>query len=145
MKVPAPIAPEFPGPRITIVRDDTTGNVRELTVHVASPAQASRMDLRIVSPTEVLGASVFGKPLAPGKGDWHVNFNLFPAEGVDVTLRVLAAGPISINARETLYGLPALPGFKPRPAYIICTPNTVDHHGRSLESNRIFVTRTVTL
>ena len=145
MKASAPISPDYPGPQLTIKNDTTANNVRELVVHVASPAKAARLELRLVSDTEVLAASVFGKDLDAGKGRWHLGFNLFPREGADVTLRVPAGSPVKINARETFYGLPNLPGFKPRPDYIICTPNTVDHHGRSLEGNRIFVTRTVEL
>ena len=145
MKASAPISAEYPGPQLTIVSDRTADNVREFTFHVASPAKAARLELRVVSDTEVLGASVFGKALDADKTNWRLSFNLFPRDGADVTLRVPAGSPVKINARETFYGLPKIPGFSPRPDYIACTPNTVHHHGRSLESNRIFVTRTVGL
>ena len=145
LKAPAPIAPEYPGPQLTIASDVTTDNVRELTVRVASPAKAACVKVQVVSATEVLSATVFGMPLDAKKRGWHVTLNVFPQEGADITLRVPAGSPVKIKARETFYGLPNLPGIKPRPDYIIATPNTVDHGGRTLDSNRIFVTRTVEL
>lgn len=145
MKAAAPIAPEYPGPEFSIVSDTTADTMRELTFHVSSPAQAARMEVAVVSDTPVLSASVFGKPLDGGDKRWRMDFNLFPKGGADITLRVPAGNPVKLNAMETFYGLPVLPGYTPRPDYIICTPNTVDHHGRSLESNRIFVTRSAEL
>jgi hypothetical protein len=145
MKTLAPIVPEYPGAQITLTGDATVDNVREITFHVASPAQAPRLELSLASDTEVLGATVFGKPLDAAQRRWRLGFNLFPKEGADVTLRIPAGSSVKIKARETLYGLPIPEGFRPRPDYMTCTPNTVDHHGRALDSNRIFTTRTFEL
>jgi len=145
MKTLAPIVPEYPGAQITLSSDATVDDVREITFHVASPAQAPRLELSLASDTEVLGASVFGKPLEASPRRWRLGFSLFPKEGADVTLRVPAGSPVKIQARETLYGLPIPAGFRPRPDYMACTPNTVDHHGRALDSNRIFTARTFEL
>ncbi|MBX7257746.1 MAG: M20/M25/M40 family metallo-hydrolase [Candidatus Hydrogenedentes bacterium] len=143
LKAPAPIAPEYPGPQVTIASDVTTNAVRELTLHIASPAKAASMAVRVQSDANVLGASLFSKTLATEERGLHVDINVFPPEGVDLALRLAAGGPVTVNARETFYGLPSIPGIKPRPDYIIASPNTVDHGGRALDSNRIFVTRTV--
>jgi hypothetical protein len=148
LKAAAPIDPAYPGPQLDVVRESTEDGVRELTFHIASPAGAARLDLRLVSDTEILEASVFGKPLqqrSRGRGYWGLNFNLFPREGAEVTLRVPEGSTVRLNARETFYGLPQLPGFRPRPAYMAPTPNTVMHGARPIESNHIYVTRTVDL
>jgi hypothetical protein len=141
MKAPAPIAPEYPGPEFTLVNDAVNGDAREMTIHIASPAKAARLDLRMLSETEVLDASVFGKPIDGDKKGWQLRFNLFPKNGADVTLRVPAGSKVKLCARETFYGLPEFTGFAPTPDYIQCTPNSVHRHGRSLESNRIFIVR----
>ncbi|MCL4218321.1 MAG: M20/M25/M40 family metallo-hydrolase, partial [Candidatus Hydrogenedentes bacterium] len=146
MKAPAPSAAEYPGPRLVVTRDFTFGTTREVTFHVDSPAKAAHLALRIVSDTEVLWASVFGKPLAAAKKNWRLDFQLFPREGADVTLRIPAGTPVEINVRETFFGLPTqAPGFQPRPGYMICTPNTVNHNGSKLNSNHIWVTQTFEL
>lgn len=144
LKSAAPIAPEFPGPQLTVVSDATADNVRTLSLHVASTAKAASVTLRVVSETEVLGASIFGKELVPERRGWHVDITVFPPEGVDLVLRIPAGSSVTLNARETFYGLPALPEIKPRPDYMIPAPNTVDHGGRELFSNRIYVTRSMT-
>ena len=145
MKALAPIAADFPGPELIVVSDVTADGVRELIFHVASPAKAARLDLQMVSETEVLAASVFGKTLAGETRDWRLIFNLFPREGADVTLRVPPGAPVRLRAREIFYSVPEIPGFRPRPDTIICRPNTVDHHGSNLENHRTWVVRTVEL
>ncbi len=143
MKAKAPIAEGYPGAKVEIKSDTTSGNVRDLTLHVSSPARAARLHLRLVSSGELLGASMFGKPLETERDHWRLDFRVIPEEGVDITLCVSANTPVRINTMETFYGLPEIPGFSPRPDYITATPNTVNHHRNMLESNQIYVVRTV--
>ncbi|MBI5094632.1 MAG: M20/M25/M40 family metallo-hydrolase [Candidatus Hydrogenedentes bacterium] len=145
MKAPAPISPDYPSPQVTATSDTTAGGIREVTVHVASSGKAALLEMSVVSDTPVLAASVFGKSLSPADRNWRVSFKLFPREGVEVLLRVPADKQLKITVRETHYGVPVLPGFSPRPDYIACRPNTVNHHGPRLEGNRIYVTKTVEL
>lgn len=145
LKAAAPIAGGYPGAKIEVKSDTTAGSVRDVTFHVSSPAQAAQLTLRWVSGGELLGASMAGKPLDTDKGKWRLDFRVFPKEGVDITLCVSAGTPVKINLLETFYGLPELPGYRPRPDYIIATPNTVNHHRKTIESNRFFVVRTVEL
>ncbi|HNR29702.1 MAG TPA: M20/M25/M40 family metallo-hydrolase [Candidatus Hydrogenedentes bacterium] len=142
MKAPAPIAPQFPGPEIAVVGDEISEDTRQLVLHVASPAGAAQLELRMVSDTEVQEALVFGRPLDMDHHRFRVNFRLFPKDGIDLTLRVPAGGPVRLNARETFYGLPQLPGYQPRPEYMACMPNTVLHGARVLDSEHVYVTRT---
>lgn len=145
LKAAAPLATEYPGAKIEIKSDTTAGSVRDVTFHVSSPANAAQLALRWVSGGELLGASMAGKPLDTDNGRWRLDFRVFPKEGADITLCVSAGTPVKINLIETFYGLPNLPGYRPRPDYIAATPNTVNHHRHTLESNRLFVARTVDL
>src|SRR5690606_36512977 len=129
MKAVAPIAAEYPGPELSVLRDTTNEGTRELVIRVASPAHAAQLELRMVSDTPVLESSVFGQTIRGNEHGWRVRFNVFPKEGAELTLRVPADAPVQLRAREEFYGLPDIPGFEPRPDYMIPTPNTVNHGG----------------
>jgi hypothetical protein len=143
MKAAAPIAPELPGPQFIILSDTTVNGVRELVMHIDSPAGAAKMDVAMVSETAVIAATVFGRDVPGDDRDWRLQFNLFPAEGAIVTLRVAAGAAVRLQARETFYGIPEMSGITPRPDWMIPMPNTVNHGGSALLNNHTWVVRTV--
>ncbi len=146
LKADAPVAGDFPGPSLEVKSDQLEGNERHLVLSVSSPAGPPRMTLRMRSDIPVLESEVFGMPLEKNQKHWKLNFNLFPREGAEITLRLpVDSESIDINVVETHYGLPQLPGMTPRPPHIACQPNTVNHRGRSMPNNRTFVTRSFTL
>jgi len=142
LKAPGPIAP-LPGPNIRVVSDAVREGSRELVLRIESPARAATLDLRVTSDTEVFSAFVFGESVNGSKENWGLHFNLFPHDGAELTLRVDPARPLALNATERFYGMPDIPGIRPRPDYMAPEPNTV-HRGRKLRDGQIWVTRTFT-
>jgi hypothetical protein len=140
LKAEAPAAP-YAGPVVSAV-SDVVKETREITLHVASDEPGKRVELRFEGP-EVLSASVFGQELKAGKDRSRINLRLFPAGGVDVSLKVALNGPLVVAVSEELCGLPQFPGMQPRPPHIICMPNTVQH-GRSFSSDHVYLKHTFT-
>jgi hypothetical protein len=121
---------------------DVVRDTREITLHVASDEPGKRVELRFEGP-EVLAASVFGQEMKMDRDRSRINLRLFPAGGVDVSLKVAPNAPLIVVASEELCGLPQFPGMKPRPPHIICMPNTVQH-GRSFSSDHVYLKHTFT-
>ena len=142
LRASAPVAP-LQGPDLKAVSDAVKDGIRELVLRVSSNPKPASLELDVTSDTEVFSASVFDKPLDGGKGRWGVRFHLFPDKGGDLTLRVSPNAPLEIKVREQFYGMPDVPGIRPRPDYMAPEPNTV-HRRYGVRDGHIWVTRTFT-
>ena len=168
-KAPAPVA-NLTGAQIEIVSDQilgtpsatqaapeppassANGNEREITLRIISPDKTACLDLSSESGARIHSAELFGKGIpgtpspssANGSSDhWGIGFNLFPKDGVELKLKTDADKPLALETRERLYGMPDVPGIKPRPDYMACEPNTV-RRNEPLRGNHISVTRSFT-
>lgn len=140
LKAPAPLAP-LPGAEVRIVSDQSENGERLLRLRIRS--RAARLWLGLNPETEVLSASAFGRPLDGGR-DWRLEFNVFPDEGAVLALRLRPAGPVTLRATELFYGLPDVPGVRPRPSDMAPLPNTV-HRDEPIRDGHLWVVREVRL
>ncbi len=128
------------GPALTVVKDETAGDIRRVELKITSPRQAP--SLAVFCDSEVLRAVINGKeitnPSAPRNG-WAMQYGGVPAEGFDLALEVKSSQPIRIAIADRTDGLPeSLSGsFKPRPAELMPSSNPF--------SDASFVTRRFTL
>ena len=140
LRAAAPVI-EFAGPELRKVGDVTSGGRRQLTLAIGSADQPTALEVHLLSDTRVFSAAVFGQPVSGAPRGWQLDFKTFPHAGVTLTLEVAASAPVKLRLIGLHYRLPDLAGFRPRPAHLICEPNTVKG-GRSIRSDQILVTRT---
>jgi hypothetical protein len=111
-------------PQAELLEDSSDGATRTLHLRITTPRHARTLHLG-VAQAEVLSASVNGHDIGkPSDARWHqaghwsFDYANPPADGIDVQLRVQAAGPVTIVLVDRSSGLPTIPGanFPPRPA-----------------------------
>jgi len=150
-KAPAPIA-NLTGAQFKILNDKILGtpstssankNKREVTLRITSPDKTARLNLERETGARIHSAKLFGKDIDGSDDHWGIWFNLFPSNGATIRLVTDADKPLVLKTREQMYGMPDVPGVKPRPDWMACEPNTV-RHGQPLRGNHIWVTRTET-
>lgn len=141
-QAPAPVA-NFTGTQMEVARDQSTENEREITLQITSPDQPARLHLWAASGASVHEAQLFGEEISGAEGHWGISFNLFPRNGAELKLTVDPGEPLILKTREQMYGMPHVPGIKPRPDWMACEPNTV-RHGQPLRGNHIWVTKSHT-
>ena len=145
LKAPAPMGP-MPGPQVTVKRNEVVDGKRMLTLHIGSSEAVTQMRLKLVSPTELLACTLYGKEVNGGKQGWEKNIDLFPREGVDAEFVLNANDPFRLNMVEKIYGLPyAELKMPPRPAHLITEPNTTLDFRRPLRSEHTFINKTFDL
>jgi len=143
LKAPAPVA-RLDGPKVEVIRDGVANGKRDIVLRIDSPQNASKLRFYVTSDTEVFSANVFGKDVGGRKRRWGQGLNLFPHEGIEAALKVDPSEPLLLKVIEQFFGLPPLPGIRPRPDHLITEPNTTLDWHRPLRSEHTFVTRTFT-
>jgi hypothetical protein len=133
LKSPAP-ASALDAPSVTVLGDETSGDVRTVSLKITSPQEVLNVFVPVGEGQEVLDASVndegVGGEGAPARAGarWTLQYAAPPAEGVRLTLRVRAPQrqPLKMSIVGQSYGLPGeLEGVvKPRPEHIIPAPFT---------------------
>jgi hypothetical protein len=109
---PAPAA-TLPAPSLTLLSEGRSGDQRTMRLLLA-PQRAARFTTLHVS-AEVVSASIGGRTLAGGPSGWGFIFHAPAATGVEITLTVRTAGPVTFRAMDGSDGRASLPGFQPRP------------------------------
>ena len=109
---------ELATPSIELLDDGTRDGVLTLRMRVTAPPKANVVVVE--TDTQVMGAAVNGERLPEvtgGMPEWILNYWNPPSEGLDLTLEVKGAGPLTITARAGMPGLPAIPGktYRDRP------------------------------
>ena len=109
---------ELATPGIELLDDGTRDGVRTLRMRVTAPPKANVVVVE--TDTQVMGAAVNGESLPEvtgGMPEWILNYWDPPSEGVELTLEVKGAGPLTITARSGTPGLPDIPGktYRDRP------------------------------
>jgi Peptidase family M28 len=113
----------LPAPSIELFDDGTRDGVRTLRMRVSAPLKANLIVVEADAEAQVVGATVNEKriPEEPlhdgGPPAWTLNYWNPPSEGVELTLEVKGAEPLTITARAGTPGLPAIPGksYRDRP------------------------------
>ena len=143
-KAPAPMPP-FGKPVLEIVSDRIEDNRRILECRLDSPRDAQRLSMRVVSDTEVYGASILGNDLPGAAQGWDARFEILPREGADLRLEVEPNMPLRIAIHETSFTLNDLPDYEQRPPYMMPEPNRRLDRRRSMNSGYIYSTATIDL
>ena len=117
----------LPGVDVLLGEEKNEGEGRTLTLLVISPRKAAWITL-YVSETEVLEASVNGKPIPrdanarrlPEQG-WRLRYSNPPEQGIEVMLKVRGTQPVKLRVVDGSLGLPANAGVdvKPRPDWLM--------------------------
>ncbi|MCW5851767.1 MAG: M28 family peptidase [Anaerolineae bacterium] len=135
----------LPAPDVRVLADTVTGEQRHVTLRLVSPRQAPYLEVQIDVQGEITAAALDGQPMdiSATPGDHRrlrFTYAGLPAEGVELSLVVKSAGPITVWLRDGSTGLPTIPGMtiRPRPADMmpVSGPNVLDPTA---------VSRTVTL
>jgi hypothetical protein len=120
-------AADLRAPELSVVKDETAGGGRTLTLRLRPTGAAPVTGLTVMSPegAEPVSDSTVGpitvndRRISTGTGfAYHA-----PPEELEVTL-VLPAGPARIQAFEQGHDLSALPGYQPMPETIIVYPQS---------------------
>ena len=111
-------------PQAELIENSSDGATRTLHLRITTPRHARTLHVG-VEQAEVFSANVNGHDLGkPADARWHqaghwgFDYANPPADGIDVQLRVQAAGPVTIVLVDRSSVLPTIPGanFPPRPA-----------------------------
>ncbi|MGB8508070.1 MAG: M20/M25/M40 family metallo-hydrolase [Pyrinomonadaceae bacterium] len=127
----APVASLAP-PELVLLGEESRGDSRLLRLRVTSPRRAAIVSLYPDASTQVVGLSINGKAAtldggatrAAGQAQWGLQYYDLPQEGVELTLELKPSRPVRIRVTDRSYGLPQLPGFKPRPDYMMPSPSS---------------------
>jgi hypothetical protein len=106
---PAPVAPLKP-PELMLLGLEANGATRTLRLHLSSPRRAWRATILPGEGVEILGWGVKGKP-PQEVGDEVFAYTALPREGVNLSVKVRAAGPVRFTVIDQSNGLPRIPGI----------------------------------
>jgi MFS family permease len=121
---------DLAAPDVALLGDGTRDWGRALHMRVTAPPEA---DLVVVeADARVVGAEIDGKRVSEetlhdgGIPAWTLNYWNPPDQGLDLTLEVEGAGPLTVTARAGTPGLPSIPGksYRDRPPDTM--PITID-------------------
>lgn len=112
-------AANLPVPELTVLSDQTSGDVRTIRLHLTSPRLARGLLVK-VSGSMVLAASVNdNRQTNPGWSelkDWYLRFYGMTSQGIDLQLEVRPSTQLTLEVTDQSDGLPELPGvtYSPR-------------------------------
>ncbi|HEX5165551.1 MAG TPA: M28 family peptidase, partial [Thermomicrobiales bacterium] len=112
-------------PEVVVLNDTNEGDLRTLTLNIASPANARISVVDVAAPGEVVAVAVDGRQLDINGVDWArdgefpIIYRNVPDGGWQLSLTVRSIDPITVTIEETTDGLPDVPGMtiEPRPAW----------------------------
>ena len=115
--------------QVKVLDDRSDGGVRTLRLNVEPSQPGASVWLRADPKAEVVSAAINGKRVGAGDrqpggrpaSPWTLQYWAAPAGGVELTLEVKAAQPLTMVFVESSEGLPQVPGLsvRPRPDYLI--------------------------
>ncbi|MEU4159609.1 M28 family peptidase [Actinoplanes sp. NPDC026670] len=106
-------AAALPAPALTLLSESRSGDERTMRLRL-DPQRAVRFTTLHVS-AEVVSARIGSRTLAGGPSGWGFVFHAPPDEGIEISVTVRSAGPVTFRAMDGSDDLSALPGFQPRP------------------------------
>jgi hypothetical protein len=119
--------PALPAPRVHRGSERKDGEARELTLRLEPPPGAALLQVKLAAPAQVLGATVWGRPVpaeafSPGSTGFSLDCWQVPPEGVPLTLRVRGEAPVSLRISAVSLGAPPLPEGLRRPPELMAAP-----------------------
>ena len=111
-------------PDVELLEEDSTSDgTRALRVRITPPPQATLLTVTTEAQERVVGAAVDGERAPNDTSDdggspaWTLNYWSPAPEGVELTLEVEGAQPLTLTARAATPGLPTIPGesYRDRP------------------------------
>jgi hypothetical protein len=128
MKNPAPLV-SLPAPEVTLITESKVADGRTLSLRITSPRQAPFISIYLNPKTEILTASVNGKPIRASATaieaatGWGMIYYALPSTGAELTLEVKSLQPVELRAIDLSYGLPQSPTqpLRARPDNIVST------------------------
>ena len=119
------------GPEITVLQNEVTNGVRDLRLRIVSPRGAPVLRITLATGgSELVAASVNGEPVADldsryiNADWWRLIYYAAPAEGVELSVRILATPDMVVHVADQSYSWPDLPGVAQpvRPAEYMTMP-----------------------
>ena len=112
----APALP-LPAPHAEVIADNMRDDVREVRLRLSSPRRAPTLLVFLEPETEILSATLDGKPLiangdtaSGGAGNpLRFLFAATPPEGIELTLEARGARPLKLTAQDVSHQLPDFP------------------------------------
>lgn len=122
----APVVALAP-PEARLVSDSAIDGGRRVRIRITSPRGAQRMGVNVEDSMAVGDLLINGRAPGPERyaasaGQRILNYYAVPPEGVELTFSVQTTGPVRLRLTDTSYGLPAVPGLRPRPAWMMSKP-----------------------
>jgi hypothetical protein len=120
---PAPVAPLKPPELELLGQEEANGTIRTLRLHLSSPREAQRAILLPGPDVEILALGVNGKPLQE-VDDEIFEHRTLPPEGVGLSVKVRASGPVRLTVIDRTNELPSIPGviLPTRPETVMPAP-----------------------
>lgn len=122
----------LPPPDIKLLSDETKGDTRTLSLHIASPRQANLITIYVDSKADFVMRSLNGMVVdssrLPGaaerKNFWSLRYYALPPEGINLVADTKPSEPLKVRVVDQSFGLPEIPGylFAPRPQSMIAPP-----------------------
>jgi len=122
----------LPPPDIKLLSDETKGDTRTLSLHIASPRQANLITIYVDSKADFVMRSLNGMAVdssrLPGaaerKNFWSLRYYALPPEGIDLVADTKPSEPLKVRVVDQSFGLPEIEGhpFAPRPESMIAPP-----------------------
>lgn len=114
---------DLAAPDVALLGDGTRDGVRALRMRVTAPPEADLVVVEAGAEAQVVDAEIDGKHVSEatlndgGIPSWTLNYWNPPDHGLDLTLELKDAGPLTITARTGTPGLPSIPGksYRARP------------------------------
>jgi hypothetical protein len=122
----------LPPPDIKLLSDETKGDTRTLSLHIASPRQANLITIYVDSKADFVMRSLNGMVVdssrLPGaaerKNFWSLRYYALPPEGIILVADTKPSEPLKVRVVDQSFGLPEIQGrpFAPRPESMIAPP-----------------------
>lgn len=114
---------DLAAPDVALLGDGTRDGARALRMRVTAPPEADLVVVEADAEAQVVDAEIDGKSVSEetlhdgGIPAWTLNYWNPPDQGLDLTLEVKGAGPLTVTARAGTPGLPSIPGksYRDRP------------------------------
>ncbi|MBW7864799.1 MAG: M20/M25/M40 family metallo-hydrolase [Candidatus Hydrogenedentes bacterium] len=144
LRAAAPVAEALTGVRCEVLKDETVGAVRRLTVMLTTDDAPFSVELRQTGGPPITAATVAGQPLDLGGDTFRIHFSLFAQSGYEATFETVPDEALTFEVFSRIYGFPEIPGVVPRPEYMVPEPNTI-RNGISLRGEHIYLRNSFTL
>jgi hypothetical protein len=121
-------AVELEAPEAQVLGDQVSGGVRTLQLRLSSPRGAPIMYLDVAPRAAVRAAVIDGQRIVVPEAEqdlWCLTHRTVPPAGIEITLEVDPAQPLTLQVSDNSRDLPDIPGamFQPRPDDMVPFPN----------------------